>query len=147
MEFSVRVSGCLVSTANLFAAGTLTMAASRVKKHRFPRVMAALLSGDHDPRIRSANYSQWVEERFSNQEQLDGQAMHRVRDRLGQGGTALINELRGLLLEHGITFAAQPIHRRKNLRAVIEDAEQNLTPRLRWRLNRVWEEGKQTEVE
>ena len=84
---------------------------------------------------------------IKNQEQLDGQAMHRVRDRLGQGGTALINELRGLLLERGITFAAQPIHRRKNLRAVIEDAEQNLTPRLRWRLNRVWEEGKQTEVE
>jgi len=37
--------------------------------------------------------------------------------------TALINEIRGFLLERGITFAAQPIHLRKNLPTVIEDAE------------------------
>jgi transposase len=43
-------------------------------------------------------------------EQLDWQAMHRVRDRLVQRRTALINEIRGFLLERGITFAAQPIH-------------------------------------
>ena len=46
--------------------------------------------------------------------------------------TALINEIRGFLLERGITFAAQPIHLRKNLPVVIEDAEQNLSPRLRF---------------
>ena len=84
---------------------------------------------------------------IKNQEQLDWQAMHRVRDRLVQRRTALINEIRGFLLERGITFAAQPIHLRKNLLAVIEDAEQNLTPRLRWLLNRLWEEWKQAEVE
>ena len=33
-------------------------------------------------------------------------------------------------------FAAQPIHLRKNLPTVIEDAEQNLSPRLRWLLDR-----------
>ena len=38
-------------------------------------------------------------------EQLDIQAMHRVRDRLVQRRTALINEIRGFLLERGITFA------------------------------------------
>ena len=72
------------------------------------------------------------------------QAMHRVRDRLVQRRTALINEIRGFLLERGITFAAQPIHLRKNLPAVIEDAEQNLSPRLRWLLDRMWQEWKQS---
>jgi transposase len=50
-------------------------------------------------------------------------------------------------LERGITFTAQPIHLRKNLPAVIEDAEQNLTPRLRWLLDRLWQEWTQTEIE
>ena len=69
---------------------------------------------------------------LKTQEQLDWQAMHRVRDRLVRRRTALINEIRGFLLERGITFAAQPNHLRKNLPAVIEDAEQNLSPRLRF---------------
>jgi transposase len=84
---------------------------------------------------------------IKTQEQLDWQAMHRVRDRLVQRRTALINEIRGFLLERGITFAAQPIHLRKNLPAVIEDAEQNLTSHLRWLLNRLWQEWNQTEIE
>jgi transposase len=84
---------------------------------------------------------------LKTQEQLDWQAMHRVRDRLVHRRTALINEIRGFLLERGITFAAQPIHLRKNLPAVIEDAQQNLSPRLRWLLNRMWQEWKQLETE
>jgi len=84
---------------------------------------------------------------LKTQEQLDWQAMHRVRDRLIHRRTALINEIRGFLLERGITFAAQPIHLRKNLPAVIEDAEQNLSPRLRWLLNRMWQEWKQLETD
>ena len=84
---------------------------------------------------------------LKTQEQLDWQAMHRVRDRLVQRRTALINEIRGFLLERGITFAAQPIHLRKNLPTVIEDAEQNLSPRLRWLLDRMWQEWKQIETD
>jgi transposase len=60
---------------------------------------------------------------IKTQEQLDVQAMHRVRGRLVQRRTAVINEIRGFLLERGITFAAEPIHLRKNLATVIEDAE------------------------
>jgi transposase len=41
---------------------------------------------------------------IKTQEQLDVQAMHRVVDRLVQSRTALINEIRGFLLELGITF-------------------------------------------
>jgi transposase len=65
---------------------------------------------------------------IKTQEQLDVQAMHRVRDRLVQRRTALINEIRGFLLERGITFPAQPTHLRQNLPTVVEDCEQNLTP-------------------
>ena len=50
---------------------------------------------------------------IKSQEQLDIQAMHRVRDRLVQRRTALINEIRGFLLDRGLTFAARPIHLRK----------------------------------
>src|SRR5690242_19978123 len=46
---------------------------------------------------------------IKTQAQLDVQAMHRVRDRLVQRRTALINEIRGFLLERGITFAVHPI--------------------------------------
>jgi transposase len=80
-------------------------------------------------------------------EQLDWQAMHRVRDRSVQRHTALLNEIRGFLPERGITFAAQPIHLRKKLPAVIEDADQNLSPRLRWLLDRMWQEWKQIETD
>jgi transposase len=73
--------------------------------------------------------------------------MHRVRDRLVQRRTALINQIRGFLLERGITFAADPIRLRKNLPAVIEDAEQNLSSRLRWLLERLWQEWKQLEID
>ena len=82
---------------------------------------------------------------IKTEEQLDVQAMHRVRDRLVQRRTALINEIRGFLLERGITFTAEPIHLRKNLPAVMEDAEQNLSSRLRWLLERLWQEWKQME--
>jgi transposase len=84
---------------------------------------------------------------IKTQEQLDWQAMHRVRDRLVRRRTSLINEIRGFLLERGITFAAKPIHLRKNLPAVIEDAEQNLSPRLRWLLARMWQEWQQLEID
>ena len=84
---------------------------------------------------------------IKTEEQLDVQAMHRVRDRLVQRRTALINQIRGFLLERGITFAADPIHLRKNLPIVIEDADQNLSSHLRWLLERLWQEWKQLEID
>src|SRR5246127_976516 len=84
---------------------------------------------------------------IKTQEQLDVQALHRVRDRLVQRRTALINEIRGFLLERGLTFAARPIYLRQNLPTVIEDAEQNLSPALRWLLDRLWQEWEQTEID
>jgi transposase len=42
-------------------------------------------------------------------------------------------------------YAAHPIHLRNNLPGVIEDAEQNPSPRLRWLLDRLGQEWKQIE--
>lgn len=44
-----------------------------------------------------------------NEAQLDLQALHRVRDRWIGRRTAVINQLRGFLLEHGITITAGPL--------------------------------------
>jgi transposase len=80
-------------------------------------------------------------------EQLDLQAMHRVRDRLVQRRTAIINQTRGFLLERGITFAKGPANLRKNMATILEDADENLTPRMRNLLAQIWQEWKQLEID
>jgi transposase len=75
-------------------------------------------------------------------DQLDLQALHRVRDRLVHRRTALINQIRGFLLERGITFAQGPANLRRQMPALLEDAEQNLTPRMRHLLDHLWQEWK-----
>jgi transposase len=84
---------------------------------------------------------------IKTEDQLDLQALHRVRDRLVHGRTALINQIRGFLLERGITFAKGPANLRNQMPAILEDAEQNISPRMRLLLARVWQEWKQLEIE
>lgn len=60
-------------------------------------------------------------------EQQDIQALHRVRERLLRGRTALVNQTRGLLREYGI-FLPEGIHPfRRQIPAVLENAENELT--------------------
>ncbi len=80
-------------------------------------------------------------------DQLDLQALHRVRDRLVQRRTALINQIRGFLLERGIVFAKGRINLRNHMPAILEDAEQNLTPRLRILLDHLCQEWKQLQAD
>ena len=64
-------------------------------------------------------------------EQLDMQSLHRVRDRLVGERTALMNQLRAVLLERGISV---PQGRRKleqYLVAMLEGEEVRLSPRVR----------------
>jgi transposase len=75
-------------------------------------------------------------------DQLDLQALHRVRDRLVHRRTALINQIRGFLLERGITFAQGPANLRRQMPAMLEDAEQKITPRMRNLLDHLWQEWK-----
>jgi len=84
---------------------------------------------------------------IKSDDQLDLQALHRVRDRLVHRRTAVINQIRGFLLERGITFAKGPAKLGNNLANVLEDADQNLTPCMRMLLDRVWQEWKQLEVD
>jgi transposase len=80
-------------------------------------------------------------------DQLDLQALHRVRDRLVQRRTALINQIRGFMLERGITVAKGRTNLRNHMPAVLEDADQNLTPRLRNLLDHLWQEWKQLQAD
>jgi transposase len=84
---------------------------------------------------------------IKSDEQLDLQALHRVRDRLVQRRTAVINQIRGFLIERGITFPKRPANLRNNMVALLEDAEANLSPRMRRLLEGVWQEWKQLEAD
>jgi transposase len=78
-------------------------------------------------------------------DQLDLQAIHRVRDRLISRRTAVINQLRAFLLERGMVFAKSPAKLRKEIPEVLENADQNLTPRMRNLLALLWSEWKELE--
>jgi transposase len=65
-----------------------------------------------------------------------------VRERLVHRRTALINQIRGLLLERGIVFAKGPTNLRNQMPSLLEDANQNITPRMRKLLDHLWQEWK-----
>jgi len=75
--------------------------------------------------------------------QLDVQALHRVRTRLIARRTGVINQLRGLLLERGVTF---PVGRRalgERLPAVLENPAADLSPRFCGLVHHLREEWRQ----
>ena len=84
---------------------------------------------------------------IKTEDQLDLQAMHRIRERLVQRRTGLINQIRGFLLERGITFPKGPSHLRKNMADIVEDADANLTRRMRILLDRLWVEWRQLDYD
>jgi transposase len=80
-------------------------------------------------------------------DQLDLQALHRVRDRLMTRRTALINQIRAFLLERGIVFAKSPIRLREALPEVLENVNENLTPRMLNLVAMLWNEWKDLELQ
>lgn len=76
-------------------------------------------------------------------DQLDLQALHRVRDRLIARRTAVINQLRAFLLERGMTFAKMPTKLKVAMPEILENAEANLTPRMRNLVGLLWSEWKE----
>jgi transposase len=80
-------------------------------------------------------------------DQLDLQALHRVRDRLMTRRTALINQIRAFLLERGMVFAKSPIRLREALPEVLENVNENLTPRMRNLVAMLWSEWKDLELQ
>ncbi len=78
-------------------------------------------------------------------DQLNLQAIHRVRDRLISRRTAVINQLRAFLLERGLVFAKMPAKLKAAMADILEDAEADLTPLMRNLINTLWDEWKTVE--
>jgi len=76
-------------------------------------------------------------------DQLDLQALHRVRERLVSRRTAVINQTRAFLLERGVTFRKGPASLRRQMPEILENADAQLSPRIRALLATLWEEWKQ----
>ena len=64
-------------------------------------------------------------------DQLDLQSLHRVRERWVKRRTAVINQIRGLLLERGITLRKGRCHVGAALPGILEDADAKLSGALR----------------
>jgi len=80
-------------------------------------------------------------------DQLDLQAMHRVRDRLVSRRTAVINQLRAFLLERGITFRQGRAYLRQHVPSILANDQLNLTSRMRRLLDHLWQEWKSLELQ
>jgi transposase len=68
---------------------------------------------------------------IKSDDQMDMQSLHRVRDRWVARRTSVINQMRGLLLERGITFRKGRRHAEACLPAILEDADNRLSGLLR----------------
>ncbi len=81
---------------------------------------------------------------IKSDEQLDLQSLHRVRERWIMRRTAVVNQMRGLLLERGITIRKGRSHLEAALPGILEDAEANLSGALRFLLAQLSLELEQT---
>lgn len=84
---------------------------------------------------------------IKTEDQLDLQALHRVRDRLVARRTGVINELRAFLLERGITIRKGREYLLRNMPLVLEAAEQALSPRIVKILRFLWQEWQSLEAQ
>ena len=73
-------------------------------------------------------------------EQQDIQSLHRIRSRLMKNRTALINEIRGLNLEYGVTIPVGASKVRAHLSLIITDAQNELTPATREFMSNLYDE-------
>jgi transposase len=64
-------------------------------------------------------------------EQIDLQAVHRIRERLIAERTAVINQIRAFLIEYGLPIKEGRASLRRDLPDILEDAENGLSPRMR----------------
>jgi transposase len=68
---------------------------------------------------------------IKTEEQLDLQALHRVRERWVMRRTAVVNQMRSLLLERGLTLSKGRRHLDEQLPRILEDAELHLSGSFR----------------
>src|SRR5258706_6440623 len=68
---------------------------------------------------------------IKSDDQLDLQSLHRVRERWGMRRTAVLNQIRGLLLERGITLRKGRRYIDEALPGIVEDADAKLSGTVR----------------
>ena len=68
--------------------------------------------------------------REKSQDQLDLQALHRVRARLVSRRTATINQIRAFLIEQGIAVRTGAHALRKSLFAILQNRDDEISPRM-----------------
>jgi len=68
---------------------------------------------------------------IKTEDQLDLQAVHRVRERWVRRRTAVVNQIRGLLLEHGLTLPKGRCYVDQALPDILEDATLRLSDSFR----------------
>jgi transposase len=73
-------------------------------------------------------------------EQQDNQSVHRIRSQAVKNRTALVNQIRGLLLEQGVDIPVGRANVRKHLPRILENADNNLSVRFRCLLADLQEE-------
>jgi transposase len=78
-------------------------------------------------------------------EQLDLQAIHRIRDRLVGERTAVINQIRAFLIEYGLPVKEGRAAIRRELSGILEDAENGLSGKMRQLIARLREHWQQLE--
>jgi transposase len=79
-------------------------------------------------------------------DQLDMQSLHRVRERWIMRRTAVVNQIRGLLLERGITVRTGRCHLDAALPGILEDATTRLSGAVRFLLLELKQELEQLAV-
>jgi transposase len=84
---------------------------------------------------------------LKNAEQLELQATHRVRERFVSERTAVVNQMRALLLEHGIVIPVGRVKFEKAMPDILEDAENGLSVRMRDLLRRLRERWRALDIE
>src|SRR2546430_3623289 len=84
---------------------------------------------------------------IKTEDQLDVQALHRVRERLVSRRTSVINQIRSFLLERGISFRKGPASLRRQMPEILENAEEKLSTRMRRLLDFLWQEWKHLQLQ
>ena len=79
---------------------------------------------------------------IKTEDQLDLQALHRVRDRLVARRTSVINQIRAFLLERGISFRKGPASLRRQMPEILENTDAKLSTAMRRLLDFLWQEWK-----
>ena len=100
-------------------------------------LVRALREQGHDVRLMPAQYVKPYAVKtnkndyiIKTDDQLDLQSLHRVRERWVVRRTAVINQIRGMLLERGITVAKGRRHIEESLPGILEDPDHKLSAAL-----------------